>query len=178
MSSSETERLLLRPPHPSDVDQLAVIFAKPEVFWFSFKRGLDRRETEEWVDRHRMNWRERGLGRWLAIVKETGAIIGYRGLSVPVFLPEIMPAVELGYRLDPAYWHHGYATEGAREALRFGFEERALDRIYGIYEPENVASGRVMERLGMTFDRDTVVPEGEITVRVMAITQPDWVAPR
>jgi RimJ/RimL family protein N-acetyltransferase len=173
MSGVETERLILRPPHPSDTDELAAIFAKPEVWWFPFQRGLTVEETESWIDRHRTNWRERGLGQWIAIDRSSDRIVGYCGLAFPTFLPEIMPAVEVGYRLDPLYWDRGFATEGARAALRFGFDERALDRIVGIYETENERSGRVMERLGMTFDRDTVVPDGP-KVRVMAITREEW----
>ncbi len=175
MSGAETERLILRPPHPSDLDELSAIFAKPEVWWFPFERGLSVEETEAWIDRHRTNWREKGIGQWVAILRATERIIGYCGLAHPVFLPEIMPAIELGYRLDPSGWGSGYATEGARAALRFGFEERALDRIVAIFEVENERSGRVMERLGMTFDRATVVPDGP-AVRVMAITRAQWAA--
>jgi RimJ/RimL family protein N-acetyltransferase len=116
------------------VDELAAIFAKPEVWWFPFQRGFTREETEAWVDRHRTNWRERGLGQWIAIERATDRIVGYCGLAFPVFLPEIMPAVEVGYRLDPSCWGVGYATEGARAALRFGFDERALERIVAIFE--------------------------------------------
>ena len=176
MSQTETDRLLLRPPHLSDLDELAAIFAKPEVWWFPFQRGLDANETEGWIDRHRTNWRERGIGQWVAILRATGEIIGYCGLAFPTFLPEIMPAVEVGYRFDPAHWGNGYATEGARAALRFGFEERALQRIVAIYEPDNARSGAVMERLGMTFDREAIVPDGELKVRIYAMSRARWTA--
>ncbi len=73
---------------------------------------------------------------------------GWLGLAVPHFLPEILPAVEVGWRLGERFRGQGYATEGAAAAVRYGFEELGLDRLVSIFEPANVASGRVMEKLG------------------------------
>lgn len=78
--------------------------------------------------------------------------IGYVGLSVPAYDAPFMPAVEVGWRLDRRYWGKGYATEGARAALAFGFSEIGLDEIVSFTVPANVRSWRVMERLGMTRD--------------------------
>jgi RimJ/RimL family protein N-acetyltransferase len=85
-----------------------------------------------------------------------------------------MPSVEVGWRLDPDYWGRGLATEGGRAALRFGFDVVGLDEIVSIYEPENVASGRVMEHIGMRHDRNTTHPALGIDLRVYKILKADW----
>lgn len=105
-------------------------------------------------------------------------LIGFIGLSVPDFLPEVMPAVEVGWRLDPHYWGQGLATEGARAALGFGFGVLELDEIVSIYEPENLASGRIMQRLGMTHAQDTQHPRLGVPLRVFKIYRSHWDAHR
>ena len=62
------------------------------------------------------------------------------------------PAVEIGWRLSPAHWGKGYATEGAKAALRFGFEDLNLDQIVSFTVPANKPSWSVMERIGMVRD--------------------------
>jgi RimJ/RimL family protein N-acetyltransferase len=88
--------------------------------------------------------------------------------------PEVMPAVEIGWRLGRPFWGHGYATEAARAALRFGFVERNLDRIISIRHVDNLRSLRVMEKLGVHFDRRTTVPVHEQPVDVFALTREDY----
>ena len=91
-----------------------------------------------------------GFGIEALIDRASGAMIGWAGLAVPHFLPEILPAVEVGWRLSGPCRGRGLATEAGAAALEFGFTTGGLERIVSIYEPENVASGRVMERLGFT----------------------------
>jgi RimJ/RimL family protein N-acetyltransferase len=81
----------------------------------------------------------------------------------------VLPAVEIGWRLARDAWGHGYATEAAAAALRFGFDECGLDRIISIRHVDNVRSRRVMEKLGLTHEFDTVVPGPEQPVAVHAI---------
>jgi RimJ/RimL family protein N-acetyltransferase len=75
-------------------------------------------------------------------------------LSIPTFLPEVLPAVEVGWRLGERHRGHGFATEAGRAWVRYGFEELRLESIVSIYEPENIASGAVMRRLGFTLERE------------------------
>ncbi|HEX4819823.1 MAG TPA: GNAT family N-acetyltransferase [Acidimicrobiales bacterium] len=170
----ETERLLLRSWRRDDVDALSRVFAKPEVWHFPFGRGWTADETSAFLDRKLDEWATRGWSQWAVIDKSSDVLIGFLGLNPPGFLPEVMPTVEVGWRIDPEYWGRGLATEGGRAALRFGFEDLGLDEIVSIYEPANVASGRVMERLGMTHDRDTVHPERGIPLRVYKLLREDW----
>jgi RimJ/RimL family protein N-acetyltransferase len=171
----ETERLLLRRFTIDDLDELAAIFAKPEVWWFNMRRGLTRDESEKMLrSRFIEPWSTRGYAHWAVIRKEDSRMLGYCGLAIPTFLPEVLPAVEVGYRFDPDAWNRGYATEAAVASLTFGFEELGLDRIIAIYDIENEASGRVMQRLGMRVERETVHPTDGSKLRVYEITRAEW----
>ena len=173
-----TPRLEIRPWQPGDIDRLAEIFAKPEVWHFPFGRGFTREETEAFLAR---GLEHRGSETPLpqaAVERATGTLIGYITLSVPDYLPEVMPAMEIGWRLDPAYQGRGLATEGARRVLDYGFCDMALPEILSIYEPDNVASGRVMEKIGMHFARDTIHPYVDRPLRIYRLTRSEWEAGR
>jgi RimJ/RimL family protein N-acetyltransferase len=172
----ETERLLLRRWRADDLDALAAVFAKPEVWRYPFGRGFTTEETASFLERKVEEWDERGWSQWAAVVKDGGPLVGYIGLNPPAFLPEVMPTVEVGWRLDPDYWGQGLATEGGAAALDHGFTALGLPEIVSIYEPDNAASGRVMQRLGMVWDRDTVHPGLGVALRVFKLTAEDWAA--
>jgi RimJ/RimL family protein N-acetyltransferase len=87
------------------------------------------------------------------------------------FLPEILPAVEIGWRLRREHWGHGYATEAAEELLRFGLTEAGLDRVVSIRQVDNARSERVMDKLGLRFELQTTVPATGQPVAVHAITR-------
>jgi RimJ/RimL family protein N-acetyltransferase len=78
--------------------------------------------------------------------------VGFVGLSEPDFDALFTPAVEVGWRLGREHWGHGYATEGARAAIAFAFDELGLREIVSFTAASNDRSRRVMERLGMTHD--------------------------
>jgi len=171
----ETERLLLRRFTWDDLDDLAEIFAKPEVFWFPEHRGLTREETATMLQNRFIDpWEEQGFGHWAVLRKEDERLLGYEGLAIPRFLPEVLPAVELGYRFDPDAWGRGYATEAGAASLSYGFDVAGLERITAIYHIENVRSGLVMERLGMRVERDTKHPESGEPLRVYEIFKDEW----
>jgi RimJ/RimL family protein N-acetyltransferase len=150
-----------------DLDALARLHAE-ETFWrYPFGRGWSRGETEAFLERTLARYADPGLGVCAVVVRDTGELAGWAGLAVPQFLPEILPAVEVGWRLGNQFWGRGYATEAGAEWVRHGFDVLALDEIVSIYEPDNIASGAVMKRLGFTLERDTVDPERGIPLRVM-----------
>lgn len=106
---------------------------------------------------------EHGWGLWAVEVTGVAPFIGYVGLWTAT---EVLgwPSVEVGWRLARETWGHGYATEAARESLRFGFEEGGLEEIVSFTVPQNERSIRVMERIGMVrhpgddFDHPRVDP--------------------
>lgn len=83
---------------------------------------------------------------------DSGEFIGFTGLSAPSFEAHFTPAVEVGWRLARAAWGHGFATEAARCALRFGFEKVGLDEIVSFTPAGNIRSQAVMRRIGMSHD--------------------------
>jgi RimJ/RimL family protein N-acetyltransferase len=88
-----------------------------------------------------------GYAWWAVELKTTGALAGWNGLQ---YLPDTRET-EIGYLLDRFLWGQGLATEGARVGLRYGFDELRLPEIIALAHPENLASRRVMEKLGMRF---------------------------
>jgi RimJ/RimL family protein N-acetyltransferase len=86
-----------------------------------------------------------GLGTWRATRRDNGEFVGWFALK---YVPGTVE-VEVGYRLRHAAWGRGYATEGARDLVRYGFDELGLYRIIGITHPDNVSSRRVLEKAGL-----------------------------
>ena len=106
------------------------------------------------VDRIKAHFERFGFGLWA--VERTDLshrpFIGFIGLSVPRFEAHFTPCVEIGWRLAPEHWGIGLATEGAKRVARRGFVELLLDEILSFTMPENLASRRVMEKIGMRRD--------------------------
>ena len=176
----QTERLDLRPFEESDLDGLTEVFVKPEVWRFPYGRGFTRAETSMFLTRQIEAWTTNGFGCWIARLRENGLVIGYVGLSVPTFLPEILPAVEVGWRFDPKFWGRGFATEGATAALREGFTTLGLNEICSLPQSENQASWAVCERLELNFDRSIMCPaterRGAVEARLYRMTADQWAA--
>lgn len=86
-----------------------------------------------------------GLGVWPAEERDSGRFIGWFCLK---YVPKTVD-VEVGYRLLPEAWGRGFATEGARALVRYGFDEIGLDRIIGLTHPDNAASQRVLCKAGL-----------------------------
>lgn len=146
-----TPRLVLREWRDEDRAPFAELNADPRVAEF-LSKPLDRAESDALVDRIVERWASDGHGLWAVERGEDGRFIGFVGLASPSFEAPFTPCVEVGWRLAPAAWGNGYATEAAREALRFGFEELGLEEIVSFTVPGNVRSRAVMERIGLTRD--------------------------
>jgi len=147
-----TSRLLLRHWRAEDRDPFYRINSDPRVMLF-FPARLTRAESDAAIERVESHFTEHGFGLWAAELIETGELAGFIGLSVPQFAAHFTPCVEIGWRLAERFWGRGLATEGAREAMRYGFEEARLKEIVSFTVPQNVRSIRVMQKLGMRRDR-------------------------
>ena len=172
-----TPRLVLRPFVPTDIDELAALHAEESFWWYPLRRAMSKDETGQFLQRVRARYDSDGFGIEAAIDRESGIMIGWAGLAVPHFLPSILPAVEVGWRLAGPWHGRGLATEAGAAAVAFGFTTGGLDRIVSIYEPENVDSGRVMERLGFTHHLSTTGDRGE-ELSVLELMRKDWEARR
>lgn len=154
-----TDRLLLRRWRPDDLDPFASLCRDPEVMKFIGPGKIrNRQQTKKSIEAFEQEWQEKGFGPFAVELLESRSFIGFTGLSTPTFLPEIMPAVEIGWRLARDHWGQGYATEAAQASLKFGLEYLRLPAIVSIIQRDNKASRKVIKKIGMCFDRETRDP--------------------
>ena len=146
-----TRRTVVRPFRAVDAAKAHAVFSDAEVMRYAAGRpDADLAATFDRLERYEMMQEELGFSKWAVWDRESGEYLGDAGLTV---LPET-GEVELGYRLGREYWGRGLATEIAGAWLHHGFQEMKLDRIIAFANPRNLASVRVMKKIGMTFDRE------------------------
>src|SRR5918911_4708346 len=149
MNEIETARLYLRQFKAGDLDALYPIFNNPEVVkYMKAVLPVSREETERALLSIIEHWKRHGFGRWAVTDKERRRLIGYGGLRSLDGMPELV------YLLDKPFWGRGLATELALDCLKWGFDDRHFERVVAITRPEHTASRRVMEKIGMTYERD------------------------
>ncbi len=148
-----TERLWLRHWRITDREPFAALNADPEVMEY-FPDLLTREQSDRLGERIEADFERNGYGLWALETKAGGEFIGFTGLAPVTYETPFTPAVEVGWRLARAAWGNGYATEAARAALAFGFDEVGLDEIVSFTTVGNVRSRAVMERIGMERDPD------------------------
>jgi [ribosomal protein S5]-alanine N-acetyltransferase len=164
----ETPRLILRPFREEDIGRLAELMANRDFMRFSL--GPYTREQTQTVLQKFLAWSQSGLPSPFALVlRENDDVLGYCGFLHHSELPK---EVEIGYRLDPAYWNRGLITEAARTVRDHAFGDLELPRVISLIHPENIPSRRVAEKLGLK-------PEKEITFRgfpttVFALSREQW----
>lgn len=144
-----TERLVLREWRDADRDDWAAMNADPEVMEF-FPSTLDRDQADAAFDRISTALATRGWGLWA--VEHEGRFLGFTGLSPVGFDAHFTPATEIGWRLRRDSWGRGFASEAARAATSFAFDELELDELVSFTSTANTRSRAVMERIGMTHD--------------------------
>ncbi len=165
---------MLRRLRRDDLEALSILHAEPGFWRCPLGRGQTRAETEAFLERVIDSYRRLGFGLQAVIERRSGTLIGWAGLSVPTFLPEILPAVEVGWRFGSACWGNGYATEAGAAAVRLAFEVFDFDRVFSIFQPENERSGRVMARLAFELERVTVHSARDLEVHVTVLTRDRW----
>lgn len=146
-----TARLLLRQLRDNDVAAFAQLSADPAVMRY-LAPFAKREAMDAWVMAARKHWQDHGFGPWVVELPGERPFIGVVGLSNLRFALPFAPAVEAAWRLAPRYWGQGYAYEAARAAIDDGFGRLGLEEIVAFTVPANLASRRVMEKLGMTRD--------------------------
>ena len=153
MQILETRRLILRHFRPTDLEALFALYCDPDIIRYIPDAPTTLAETQE-----QLEWHQHGhpkhpeLGLWATIHKESGQFIGRCGL-----LPWTIDGqaeVEVAYTLAKAYWGQGLGTEAAQGVLDHGFEQLHLSRLVCLIEYGNLASIRVAEKIGMTFEKE------------------------
>ena len=169
-----TPRIILRSFREKDVDSMAQLFANPDFMRFSLGIFTERKQTIAFIEKV-MGWDRAGIPSQFAVVpRGEDAIIGYCGFF---YHPEHgIEDLEIGYRLNPAYWNRGLITEAARAVRDYGFHDWKLSRVISLIHPENIPSRRVAEKNGMKVEKK-ITFRGFPTL-VYAITREEWLAQR
>jgi [ribosomal protein S5]-alanine N-acetyltransferase len=155
----ETDRLLLREFVMDDVEDFFRMVSDPEVTRYTGDGGKTLEEARKGLEERLLrDYRKYGHGRWAAVYKPTGKVIGFAGLK---YLEDVNE-VDLGYRFFKEHWGKGLATEASRAVLAYGFGALRLQRIIGIADIENKASIRVLEKVGFRFEKLTIYREHEV----------------
>lgn len=144
----QTDRLLLRDWLEEDIDGLAKINADEKVMeFFPSVRGL--KETKAGVARMSNHFNQHGFGMFAVDRIDTNEFIGYIGIAYVPYETDFTPCVEIGWRLGYNHWGYGFATEGAKACIDFGFNTLGLKEIVSFTAVPNVRSENVMKKIGM-----------------------------
>jgi ribosomal-protein-alanine N-acetyltransferase len=166
-----TLRLILRPFREEDIDPLAELMANPDFMRFSL--GVFTLEQTAAFLEKVLNWDRACLPSQFAVIMRSNAtLVGYCGF----FHHEVdkREEIEIGYRLHPAYWNRGLATEAAQAVRDHAFRDLKLPRVISLIHLDNIPSRRVAEKNGMKLEKETVF-RGFPTL-VFAITREHWQA--
>jgi RimJ/RimL family protein N-acetyltransferase len=147
-SPLDTPRLILRELTPDDTPALARILGDAQVMRHSVRGVMSEQATGEFIDWCRHSYRAHGFGPWAVQDKSSSTLAGFCGLNAERV--DDADEIEIGYRLAPAFWGKGLGTEAARRALSHGFDKLRIDSLIAIVEPANVASVKVIEKLGFS----------------------------
>ena len=147
----ETERLRLRPYRREDVEALAPMFADAEHMCF-YPSTFSFEQTQAWVDRQFERYRDDGFGLWVIEDRATGEVLGTAGPTVQVV--DGVGEVEIGWHVRPGWKGRGIAPEAAAAARDWAFENLDAGHVISLVRPENLASARVAEKIGMHVERE------------------------
>lgn len=143
----QTSRLLLREMTEDDLPALRSILQDPQVM-YAYEHAFSEEEVRAWLAKQRRRYAEDGFGLWAMVLRQTGAMIGQCGLTWQD-RGDGTQCVEVGYLLQRAFWHQGYATEAATACKAYAFQELGLDEVCSIIRDNNLASQAVARRNGM-----------------------------
>jgi RimJ/RimL family protein N-acetyltransferase len=180
MVTLHTRRLHLEPFSELHLDGLHAMNSRPEVMRYLGGQPETRQQTEAGVARVQRCWAAWGTSWWALLEAKSGRIAGAgcvqylrRGAEPPEDLGSLVGSpLEIGWRLHPDYWHQGFATEAAHAMAAFAFDKFHISELLAVRHPENVDSGRVMERLGMRFR--ALEPWYGTSVATHVITREEW----
>jgi RimJ/RimL family protein N-acetyltransferase len=144
----ETKRLILRQWKESDFEPFITMGLDQDVMQF-FPNLLTPQESLNLIQKISSLIQEKGWGFWAVELKETHQFIGFIGLHSQPEQFDFSPCVEIGWRLAKEFWKQGYATEGAKAVLDYGFNILNLDKIVSFTATINTPSQAVMKKLGM-----------------------------
>ena len=159
----ETERLILRPFTPNDLDNFALICADPEVMRFIGNgKPLNQEAVKGLLTGIISQYEELGFGLLAVTLKENNQLLGFCGLIRQIVDEE--PHIELGYRLARAFWNKGIATEAAQSIKDYAFNQLNIANLVSIIHVDNMASKRVAQKVGLIHIKTTHFKEKLVDV--------------
>jgi RimJ/RimL family protein N-acetyltransferase len=168
----KSRRLGFRNWLESDTEKLAAINADEEVMAF-FPSTRTRQETENFISRMQHQYSKKGYCYFAIDNLEDDAFIGFIGLSEQNYEADFTPCIDIGWRLAKTAWNKGYATEGAKRCLEYGFEILKINKIYSIAPVINTKSEQVMKKIGMSkvksFDHPQMLDDARLRTCVLYI---------
>lgn len=144
-----SERLGFRNWVEDDVPKMTAVNTNPEVMRY-FPALQGREQTLSFIERMQKQFEEKGFTYFAVEELASKEFIGFIGLSVPAFDADFTPCIDMGWRLDKKFWNNGYATEGAKRCIEYGFEVLEIDTLVAICPEVNKPSEAVMKKIGMT----------------------------
>jgi len=171
---AETERLILREILSSDDKGMFELDSDAEVHKYLGNKPVETIvQSREMIEFIRRQYIENGIGRWAVIEKASNDFMGWAGLKLNKEpRNDHIDYYDVGYRFIKRYWGKGYATESAKPSLKYGFEKLKLNEIYGTADAQNIASKKVLEKLGLKYI-ETFEYYSRPTVW-MKITKEEW----
>jgi [ribosomal protein S5]-alanine N-acetyltransferase len=154
----ETTRLLLRRLTVADAPELFRTVGDANVMRY-WAGGADKniRSTEQRIAGIETHWKTHGFGDWGIVEKKSGRLRGFSGLYYIADMAE----VNIGYAFEKSRWQQGYGFETCRAVLDFGFQELGLNTIVAVIWPDNIASIKLAEKLGLRFWKEFIWQGGE-----------------
>lgn len=143
----ETKRIYLREMQQSDYSALSQILQDEEVM-YAYEGAFSASELQEWLDRQMQNYKKYGFGLWAVINKESEEMIGQCGLTLQDC--DGKQVLEIGYLLQKAWWHRGFAAEAAMACKQYAFDTLKANEVFSIIRDTNLPSQRVAKKNGMT----------------------------
>lgn len=178
MKQRETERLILRQMQESDYDNVVIYRLHPDVRCY-IPDYIDEAGVKAYVERSIHPWKqeENEPLRIVMELKGTSKVIGELMVKI---VEKNIPMVEIGYALNPEFQGKGYTTEAMHNIMQFVFEDLSINRVIGEANPENIASRRIMEKMGMKQEahliQHTFFNNKIIDTVIYGILKKDWKA--
>ena len=144
----ETERLFLRELIPSDTNELFKILGDEESMKY-YPRPLNKEEVEIWIKRNIKSYKDNGFGLWAVVSKNDNLFLGECGITLQNIDGELLP--ELGYHINKCFCNNGYASEAAKECIKYAFDTLELKTLYSYTNIDNVPSILVAKKNGMKY---------------------------
>ena len=167
LKTFQTERLILRPMTEKDADFILELLNDPSfIRYIGDRKVRDLDGAKAYITNGPVaSYAQNGFGLYLVELKGSGESMGMCGLIRRNTLKD----VDIGYAFLPKFWSRGYAFEAAGEMKRYAQEELQLKRLVAVVDPENPASIRLLEKLGMKFERMVRLSPDDIELKLFAV---------